>query len=967
MSARAGYQKIKAVLMDLSEAPAAEREALARDCLADDPEMLQRVLAMLQCADPDDEFLESGLPQLMGLTVAGLIHPEERLPRATQVGNYLIEEELGAGGMGVVYRARQIRPVQRTVALKLIGRSATALQVRRFETECRLQARFNHPNVSTIYELGEWRPGQPFAAMELITGEPITEWCESRCASLNRRLELFIGACRGVAHAHEKGILHRDLKPSNILVEMIDGRPTAKVIDFGIASVLEAMDGVPEVADSPEGLGTPAYMSPEALLAVDTGSKHQMVDARSDVYALGIVLCELLTGQRPHAVEGLSQAERVAVKTDTPAPPLDSLLKRHSPDQRERVAQCFGVRFAALLKALRGDLDAIVRRALAVDPADRYGTVTELAADLKAHLQGQPVAARAPTFRYVGGKFLRRHWVPAGAAALLMLALTGGLVMRSVQINQTRAALGEASAVSEFLVHMIQHASPNRLEGDEILLEDVMDQAARDMEARLLGYPEAQARLLKTLGQVYGERGDYNRAVDLLSESLALYEQEGISEAATLAPLLADLGDALRKLRRLEDAEPILLRAQMLAEEGIETAPLLVANVANSLGNLYLAQTQYGEAERYHRQALMLREAHLPASDLQIGGALNNIGSDLIWQWRMAEAEPFTRRALENFIFNLPEGHPWIGVARNNLAIILERQGRFDESLALFEEAREEIVRRLGAGHPDVSDYHRNISLTWMRLGEYEASLAEAEQAYRILNDAIGPEAPRTLAAKRRFGDRHVLYGDYEKAISITREVYETSRAVLGADNRHTLTAARIYARALFSAGGYQDVMALLAELLPHFDSVFGQAHDETLLAKRVDAWALAYLGSPQEALVQLRELLAAHVEQESQPTWARTLLYFAAADVALLAEATEDAVAWAQAALELGLARHETVYVARAYQLLGQAYRQQGQFAAARQATEEALTRLRQLMPPDHPWLRQASEDMRNLAIVKG
>ncbi len=805
------YARIKELLCDLVELKPADREAVARSAVAGDPVLLDRVLIMLQGLEPEEEFLEGELPDLFDIGSTGsAIVSAQKIGRAltpgTMIGHFELLERIGEGGMAVVYRARQCEPVQREVALKLISAHASSTQRTRFERECDALARFTHPNVANLFESGESANGEPYAAIELIRGIPISLWARFNRASVEQRLRIFIDACLGIAHAHSKGILHRDIKPSNLLVTEVDGQPVVKVIDFGIAVALSpGLDPLSNLTGQ-HLIGTPAYMSPESVHASD----HQALDARSDVYSLGVVLYELLSGKRPYDLHQGALFEWFVELSSRGVPAMGALFAALPESEKERIATESATVPGKLQRVLDSDLSAVVSQALALEPERRYANSLELARDLQAYLRGRPVAAHAPSYRYLAGKFVRRHWIGISATALIVLSLAMGFVAREIEAGRTRQALAEANAVSEFIVDLLEHASPLRLEDDSVSLQDILDRGASELSQQFAEQPLVQARLMHTLGRVYGERGDYARGAELMAGARKLMSQLGATDDLKYVRLLSDYAVALRRQGNMNDAEGVLQEALQLAERKAGQDPLLLADVATSLGNIYVVREDWRSAEALHTRALQLREATLPPDDLLITSSRNNLTSTLIGSWQTERALPYAQQVLDAWQRDLPAGHPWIGIARNNLAIVLDQLGRKQESLQLFYNALGETQKRLGPGHPDISDLWRNIGISLVELDQREAGRAATREHVRILAESLGPDAPRTLAAERRLVMMLLYDRNYQQAL----ESFESLRSrLLSSGNPDTNLLLQLglgQAEALAGLNRYGEALAVI-------------------------------------------------------------------------------------------------------------------------------------------------------------
>ncbi|MCK5360453.1 MAG: serine/threonine protein kinase, partial [Gammaproteobacteria bacterium] len=922
--------------------------------LADEPVLCERVLKMLRQEESSNRFLESDLPGLITFDVdqsSPASEKDNKRPTGSRVGPFTLGKVLGEGSMGVVYLAHQREPVERKVALKLISQHATSTQRIRFERECTSLARFAHPNVTTMYQNGVSESGEPYAVMEYVDGLPISKWCQENRASIELRINLFLGACMGVAHAHEKGILHRDIKPSNILVTEIDGIPTAKVIDFGIATALDHVNANELTLTRQQLLGTPAYMSPESVHVID----HESLDARSDVYSLGVVLFELVTGHKPHDATNLPLVEWVNHLSTVPSPSASKTFADLPADEREKFAKTAGSTARSLDRTLHSDLGAVLHKALALEPSNRYASSRELADDLMRHLNGEAVLAHPPSRLYNSGKFLKRHWLGFSAIILLVLFLSGGIIARSQEVKRTRLALDEASAISGFLVDLIQHASPMRTDDDDVTLQAIIDRGSVELEDQFSEQPLVRARLLHTLGKVYSERGQFQKGVEMMQQAVELMEEAPQKDELALIALLSDLGSTLRRMLRTEDAEDVLLYAMDLAAPLIDEEPLLVANTANSLGNLYLINSEFELAEMYHRQTLQLRIDNLPADDVQIASAYNNIGTDLTNSWRTQNALPYAQKALAGYEAGLPQGHPWIGLARNNIAIILGREGRLEESNEVLNEALEEAVLRLGPAHPDVANHWRNLSFNLLALGRREEGYTAVQNYVDILKNALGEESQRTLTARRRQIYFQRTEKNYEQTLSDYQENLAMQIKVDGENSARTLSARILVARELIELGRFAEADDQLSMLLPLQLEVAGPGHYQTLYARMMQARSIGNQGDAESAVELLDKLLA----DAKSSLFERNSLIARIYEELSLQEASlghwSASVDWAQQALALWSSRHDQLHIARTHTLLGKAYVGADQQQLAHEQFTEAVAMYKVLLPEDYILRKEA------------
>jgi tetratricopeptide (TPR) repeat protein len=725
------------------------------------------------------------------------------VPRGTRIGPFVVEDLLGRGGMGEVYRAMQLEPFVRTVALKLIrdrrmGSRETAL----FEVERQVLAQMSHPAIAHVYDAGATADGQPWFAMEYVEGLPLTHWCNRRRLGLRERLALFVRVCRGVQHAHQKGVIHRDLKPGNILVTEVDGQPQPKIIDFGIAAAAVRC----LATESGERMGTPEYMSPE-----QAGEGPLDIDTRSDVYALGIVLHELLVGRRP---DGSSES---GARTPEAAVWLPSAaLARTDRVERDRLAALHGEPVARLLQALRSELDWVVAKATRRDRNDRYDSAALLADDVERFLSLRPVGAVPVSRAYTIGRFIRRHRLGIAAATGVAFALVAGLAASLYgfwQADQQRRIAEQRSAelarVSAF---------------QQSMLEDV-DLAAMG------------ARLADSL------RGQYRRALG-----------RSESDAERRAALLAAFDGALAATSPTEAArrligEDVLSRARTAIARDFADQSVLAGDLEQSLGELYEALGLFEDARAVFEPLAAAREASLGAGDprtlqarMGLGFALNRLG-------QTREAEAMLRATLDAADRAGSMGSSAAIGAAHVLALNLGDQGRPAEAVPLLLDALERSVRLHGIDGDETLTVRTTLGIVRIRLGEREAALKEFAAVAAARRARLGAEHPDTLSAIANHAGALGTTGRYDEALALQREVWDTNRRVRGAEHPVTLGDGSNLGSTLMQLGRVEEAADILRGVLEARRRVLGEDHPQTLRTGLNLASTLARLDAVEEAI----------------------------------------------------------------------------------------------------------------------
>lgn len=683
-------------------------------------------------------------------------------PVPPAIGAYRILSHLGDGGFGAVYLAEQTHPVRRRVAVKVIksGMDTPAL-VARFEAERQMLVMMDHPGVAKVFDAGVTPEGRPYVAMEYVAGEPISVFCENGRLGVDDRVRLMVKVCNAVHHAHMKGVIHRDLKPANILVELVDAVPSPRVIDFGVAKAQDrSLSGSRAVTEFGQMVGTPEYMPPEQARggAVD-------VDTRADVYALGAVLYELLTGSTPldpHALRraGYAEMQRI-IEQESPVLPSRRVLERRTLATTKGTASAPGsttLRFGRI----RRELDWIVMRCLEKDRARRYESAAALARDLERYLTDEPVEAGPPSMSYRAAKFVQRNKIAVAAAAFCVAVGIGALGVtswalgraitdrESAKAEKTKAveARDEAEAVTRFLTGILESIEPEN-RGREVTVRQVLDDAARKLETdhkSELASPVLRARVRVTLGSSYlalGELEEAERHVRMGVE--ARMRELGPSSPATLRAQF-NLAGVLYEQGKLDEAES--LYAHCLDEwtrigGGPDSEPL---GAMNNLAQIAAREGRLQEAEGLQRRTIMGMEAELGNEHEHTLGARVNLGAMLRDQRRFKEAEETLRAAQESWRSAHGAEHPGTLLAMHNLGLLYLDSNRLDEAESMSRRLVEIRRRVLGPEHPDTIAAMVNLGLVLSRTKSSETERVYLE-AWEAARRSLGEEHATTLTA----------------------------------------------------------------------------------------------------------------------------------------------------------------------------------------------------------------------------
>jgi serine/threonine protein kinase/tetratricopeptide (TPR) repeat protein len=802
---------------------AEDRAAYLDRVCGEDTELHRRVERLLAAQSKVGNFLESPPPSP---TVSVNAETVTEGP-GQSIGPYKLMEQIGEGGMGVVYVAEQHQPVRRKVALKIIKPGMDSKPVvARFEAERQALAMMDHPNIARVFDGGTTPSGRPYFVMELVRGIPITDYCDEQKLTIRERLELFVLVCRAVQHAHQKGIIHRDLKPSNILITLHDGVPVPKVIDFGVAKATgQSLTDKTVYTAFAQLIGTPLYMSPEQveLSGLD-------VDTRSDVYSLGVLLYELLTGTTPFDAETLRNVAfdelRRIIREQEPQSPsvrLSSLGATLTTVSARR-----NVNARRLGPSLRGEVDWIVMKALEKDRRRRYETANDFASDVMRYLTDQPVEACPPSVWYRVRKFASRNRVALATSTVVATVLVLGTAVstwmairatraeraarqerdaataareaealsrkRAEEAEKTARTEGEkAKAINEFLVKDLLVRAGERGRDDNLLLQaglrkdkdaaagrltlrEALDRAAEKVGERFRDLPLVEAALRITISDTYHGVSAWTECRTQAAAALAIYERTKGSLTAEALNATRRLGDALDHENKYSEAEPLLRKSLdgLRRVQGEEHSDTLEAR--ENLAVLYFDERKFAHAETLLVKVLEGRRRILGEEHPDTIRSMYNLAGVYKEQMKFAQAEPLLVKVLEIGRRVQGEAHLDMLTAARQLGHLYLMNREFARSIPLLEDVLRWSRDKLGPDHPDTLDTMDNLGDSYLEAGRLKEATDLLEQAWARVRKR--PDLPADLFAviSQNLGEAYQRAGQFANAESLYREALGTVR-----------------------------------------------------------------------------------------------------------------------------------------------------------------------------------------------
>jgi serine/threonine-protein kinase len=995
------WKKVEELFDAALEKPDAERRAFLEEACGEDYPLLDEVWSLLDADTTGHSLLD-------GVAADHIDLVKELSLEGSVVGAWSIKERIGTGGMGAVYLAeRADGEYEQRAALKIIKRGMNSDEVmRRFNSERQILARLDHPNIARLLDGGVTDDGLPWFTMEYIEGTPLDDYCDENRLDVSARLNLFETVCEAVEYAQHTLIVHRDLKPGNILVTP-DG--TVKLLDFGIAKLVDD-DADGAITRTGVRIMTPAYAAPEQV-------RGDAVTTATDVYALGVLLYELLTGRRPYRLSNDTpmEYERAILETqpERPSTAIARVETRIDTDgtttetTAESISETRRTRPDALRKQLSGDLDNICLMALRKEAERRYVSAQQLLADVRRYRSGRTVAARPDTVAYRVQKFVQRNAVGVFSAVAVLAILAGLAGFYSYRVSgerdRARIEAGKATQVSAFLTSIFEVSNPDATTAEKVTARELLDRGAARIDRELAGHPEVQAQMMFVVGRTYFGLGLSEESIALLERSLAIRREVLDENSNELVETLSTLGNALVWAGRYERADSILSEGVARAEALVPKDDELIASISinyawllNELGDYETAEGLLRQAAEYssametepQRQhygialndlALNLheqgkheesREAFERGLEVQrevygdvhpeLGTILYNYGTLLRDMGELDAAEATLREGLEMDRRALGEDHPDIAYSMVALAVILQRKGEYANAMPLLEDALELRIDKHGGSHPSVGFSASHLASLYLAMGEFERADSLWTYSMKIHEKTNGRRHPVYAIRHDNLGQVAYMQGRYARAEELHRISIAIKVDTLGLDVPNIAISQWHLGNALARQRKYEEAMTIQRIALDRCQRQRGERHHWVAHHYRSMSWIASEMGNTQEGIAYARLAVELLEETYNEGDLRLSAGYIDLANVLCDAGEGTEATTWAQKGLDIRRNKLPADHYStgRAYIALGRSLCMSGRRPAGQDAFREGLRILELTFEPAHPRMEKAVGD---------
>ncbi len=865
MISRPRWQRIEAVFAAVVDAGPQDRESrLAAEC--GDDAALRGAVESLLASDP---HAEDPLLNAVGEAAESLLEAQKDALLGVRVGAYRITSILGHGGMSTVYQAaRDDARYNQIVAIKVLHQATFHPRLRsRLHSERHILASLAHPSIARLIDSGDLADGTPYLVMEHVDGQPINHYCDERKLIVRARLELFIDVCSAVRYAHTNLVVHRDIKASNIFVTG-EGQP--KLLDFGIAKLLapENLSHTLPVTRLQERILTPENAAPEQILG-------RPITTATDIYSLGVLLYQLLTGRSPYRLLSFSQLQlERAICMDEPLRPSQAVMAKLAGENaadRQALAECRGLSPLRLKSRLLGDVDAIIAMAMRKEPERRYSSVEALAQDIQRHLDGRPVRARQGDWRYGAAKFLRRHYVGAiGVAALFMGlgAVTGMTLWQNHRLQLARRATAQerdhAQQVSAFLVDVFSQADPFKAQGREPTAKEILDRGAERILTNSSLQPEVRAQLLESIGLAYRRQGLSDRAVPLFERAVVIRREERPIDPHRAAAALANLAQALNDGGHLLPAEAYLQQALTMSRSGDESPSLETADIMVQFAQFELdGKSDPQKANRLFSEALSIYRRTLGNQNIAVATALGGLAACAVWTNDYALAEHYGREAIEIFQITVSRTHPDYASALATLGYTLIQRGRTREAEPLLIEALEIDRNAFGADNQRVAEIESHLANLYRREGDLPRAIEASQRSVAIATERLGLGHYLTGYYLDFLGSLYFEAGDLRTAEKLERQALLVYGASLPAQHLYVAASKLVLGEILLRRGDLAGAELALQSAVDTDVALAGADSWRAARSRSVLGWTLIMRGRAAEGEAMLtgaRKVLLATV-----------------------------------------------------------------------------------------------------------